>query len=197
VGDTRGPEGDGTTTATGPAVVTRAVDQDEAAGHAVPSRLLSSHGFLIGVFNALFAGFLLVCRLTGRSIPVRYATGDVILLGVATHKLSRLLTKEKVTASLRAPFTRLESEAGTAPGEVEETARGQGLRRALGELLTCPYCLGMWLSAFFYYGLVLLPGPTRLIGSLLTSLAISDFLQAAYARATALATGGVRTDDDE
>jgi Protein of unknown function (DUF1360) len=40
------------------------------------------------------------------------------LFGVATHKLSRLLAKDKVTAPLRAPFAEFEDEGG--PAEVDD-----------------------------------------------------------------------------
>jgi len=46
---------------------------------------------------------------------------------MATHKISRLITKDKVTAFVRAPFTRFQEAAGH--GELEEEARGEGLRR--------------------------------------------------------------------
>jgi hypothetical protein len=97
---------------------------------------------------------------------------------VATHKLSRLLAKDRITAFARAPFTEYEAPGG--PAEVEERARGDGLRRTIGELLICPYCLGMWISGGFNLGLVVAPRTTRFAASVLTGLTISDFLQIAY-----------------
>ncbi len=38
-------------------------------------------------------------------MPERIGPGDILLLGVATHKLGRLLAKDWVTSFLRAPFT--------------------------------------------------------------------------------------------
>jgi hypothetical protein len=52
------------------------------------------------------------------------------LLSVATHKASRLITKDRVSSTVRAPFTRFEDDA--RPDEVSEAARGRGLRRAIG-----------------------------------------------------------------
>ena len=46
---------------------------------------LLSYGVLAGAFNLAFAGFLLVARLTGRSIPERVDAKDIVLLGMATH----------------------------------------------------------------------------------------------------------------
>ena len=62
-----------------------------------------------------------------------WRAGDLLITGIATHKLSRLLTKDKVTATIRAPFT--EYEEATGFGEVSEKPRGSGVRRSLGELL--------------------------------------------------------------
>jgi hypothetical protein len=154
-------------------------------GYAPGPRPFGEYAGLIALFNGLLAGFLLLSRWSGRPIPERVAPGDVVLLGVATHKLSRLLTKEKVTSALRAPFSRYE-EPGP-PGEVEEAPRGRGLRHAIGELVTCPYCIGMWLAALFHYGLVLRPSLTRFLASIFASLALSDFLHAVYVLATARA----------
>ena len=75
-------------------------------------------------------------RAGGRELPERPRAADLLLAGVATHKLSRLLTKDRVTSFIRAPFTRYEQPAGH--GEVEEEPRGSGLRLAIGELLVCP-----------------------------------------------------------
>ena len=143
---------------------------------------LGSYLGLIALFNALFAGFLVVAKRAKRPVPDHIGLGDVLLLAVATHKLSRLLAKDRVLSGLRAPFTHYEGRGG--PGEVEEDARGTGLRKAIGELVTCPYCLGLWVAAFFNYGLVLRPAETRLVGSIFTTLAIADFLQPLYVEAT-------------
>ena len=51
--------------------------------------------------------------------------GDIVLTGVATHKLSRLIAKDKIMAFVRAPFTEYQEPGG--PAEVEERARGRGL----------------------------------------------------------------------
>jgi hypothetical protein len=119
-----------------------------------------------------------VARREGRDLPERVDAGDLVLLGVATHKLSRLIAKDRITAFARAPFTRYEGRGG--PAEVEERARGEGMRRTIGELLICPYCLGMWISGGFHAGLLFAPRTTRFLASVLNGLTISDFLQIAY-----------------
>jgi hypothetical protein len=64
-------------------------------------------------------------------------------------------------------------------------ARGTGLRRAIGELLICPYCVGMWIAAAFTAGLIVAPRATRWTAAALSTLFGSDILQIAYKKAEA------------
>jgi len=79
---------------------------------------------------------------------------------------------------LRAPFTRYKESAGA--GEVNEEARGKGMQRALGDLLTCPWCIGPWVAALLALGLVTAPRPTRIVATVSSAVALSDFLHHAY-----------------
>jgi hypothetical protein len=149
-------------------------------GYAEPERRppLGSYALFATAFHAAMAGAVVAARRSGRDLPARVEPADLILIGTASHKLSRLVAKKKVTAFVRAPFTELEGKGG--PAELEERPRGTGLRRAVGELLTCPYCLGLWASGGFHAGLLFAPRTTRFSASVLTAMTISDFLQIAY-----------------
>lgn len=149
-------------------------------GYAPPSERppLLSYASLMLLFGAFFGGGLLAARKQGRDLPERIEVADLTLIGVASHKLSRLIGKDKVTSPLRAPFTELEGDGG--PGELEERSRGTGARRAIGELLICPYCLGLWVVAAFALGLLFAPRLTRFLAAIFTALTLSDFLQIAY-----------------
>lgn len=149
-----------------------------SAGYATGEHPLMGYATLAALFNMLFAGFLALARLRRRPLPERVGLADVLLLGVGTYKLSRLLSKDAVTSFWRAPFARFEGPADE--GEVNEQPRGTGLRHAIGELVTCPFCLGQWIASFFLYGLVFAPRLTRLVASMYTMLTISDFLQLGY-----------------
>ena len=148
------------------------------AGYSDQDQPLAGRVTLVAAFAASVAAAKLASRITGRDPPERPHPADVVMVGVATHKLSRLLAKSKATSFLRAPFTELEEPRGS--GEVEERPRGQGVRRAVGELLVCPYCLSQWISAGFTTGLVLSPRATRLVAASYTAQALADFLQVAY-----------------
>jgi len=136
---------------------------------------LGGYALLMVAFNALCAAGLVASR---DRLPERIETRDLTLLAVATHKLSRLIAKDKVTSPVRAPFTRFEEDAG--PSEVEETSRGTGVRKATGELLACPFCVGQWVAAGALFGLIHAPRTTRFVASMFAILSGSDFLQIAY-----------------
>jgi Protein of unknown function (DUF1360) len=139
---------------------------------------LFSYGVLAGVFNLAFAVFLLAARVTGRSIPERVDAEDIALLGMATHKLSLVGSQDAITSPLRAPFTELREKQ--SPKNVDEKPRGEGLRRSVGELLTCKFCLSVWIASFFTYGLVLAPRVTRLVAAVFAVVTVSDHLHQIY-----------------
>jgi hypothetical protein len=148
-------------------------------------------GYLVamGAFGALAAAMAATAKATGRPVPERPRTGDVVLVSIATHKLSRLLAKDAVTSPLRAPFTRYDEPAGA--GELNEQVRdsGSSVRHGIGELLTCPFCLAVWVATGLTGGLVLAPRLTRLAATVMTATAASDFLQMAYDVAKKAAEG--------
>ena len=152
---------------------------DPYAGYAPPEERppLAAYATFAAVFHASMAGAMAVAKRSGRDLPERVDAGDIVLIGTASYKLSRLISTTKVTACVRAPCTELEGTGG--PAELEEHPRGSGLRRAVGELLVCPYCLGLWASGGFHAGLLLAPRATRFTASVLTAMSISDFLQLA------------------
>jgi hypothetical protein len=150
-------------------------------GHAPGQhRPLGGYAILMAVFGSLTGSFATWFRRSGRELPDRVAAADLALVAMATHKASRLIAKDRVTSVVRAPFTTFEDDAG--PGEVEEAARGTGLRRAVGELLICPYCLGVWVSATFTAGLLVAPRLTRQVLLVLDAVFAADVLQIAYAK---------------
>jgi hypothetical protein len=141
-------------------------------------RPLLPYSVLTAVFGAGVAAATVANRRAGRRLPERIGAGDVVMIGIATHKLSRLIARDKVTSFVRAPFTRFQEPAGH--GEVEETPRGRGMQRAVGELLVCPYCLAQWIAAGLVAGYVASPRHTRAVAAVYTAETISDFLQAGY-----------------
>lgn len=133
----------------------------------------------LSTFGAIVAGLSgAVARRGGP--PEAIGTRDLTLATIASFRLARIVTHASVTAPIRAPFTRFRGPG--APGEVTEEVQEPegGHRHAVGELVTCPYCFGMWTATGFTFGLVLLPRWTRLAASVLAVSAGSDALQKAY-----------------
>src|SRR6202034_3682430 len=88
----------------------------------------------------------------------RIDTRELVLLALATQHLSRLIAKDSITAPLRAPFTRFVEAAGE--GEDNEAVIGAALRHAIGELVSCPYCIGQWVASGLVAGMFGAPEAT-------------------------------------
>jgi hypothetical protein len=104
---------------------------------------------------------------------------DLTLLGLATHKLSRIVAKDRITGILRAPFVSYIRSSGA--GEVEEP-RGRGFQRGIGHLISCPYCTTPWCATALSFGLLFAPRVTRFFAGILVSVTASDFLHRGYAK---------------
>ena len=163
-------------------------DSDRLSAHAV-SESDQSHEMPLGGYSVLSTTFVVgvigsvvaASRARG-GLPQRYGPWDLITAGTATHKISRMLTRDRVASVIRTPFVEDQERAGH--GEVTGRPRGIGVRRAVGELLTCPHCLGQWIAAGFGVGMVAAPDVTRLVAFVYSTQAISDFLQLAYRAST-------------
>jgi hypothetical protein len=129
--------------------VTTTETTDPLSDYAPPEERppLAAYATFAAVFHGAMAGAVTAAKRSGRDLPEHVHAGDIALIGTASYQLSRLIAKKKVTAFVRAPFTELEGKGG--PAELEEHPRGRGLRRALGEMLVCPYCF-LWASGGFH-----------------------------------------------
>ena len=140
-----------------------------------PRERLAPYMLMTGTYAAALGAFL--WRFRDR-LPDRIGAADLALMGIASHKTSRSISKDKVMSPYRAPFTEPSGEGG--PGEVEESPRGTGLRHTVGELIACPFCLDQWVATGYVAGLVIAPRATRFVASVMGTVAISDFLQIGY-----------------
>lgn len=147
------------------------------SGYADSSQPLGAYSVLATAFTTALAAGVTSAYRRGR-LPEDISTKDIVVMGMATHKLARLLTKDAVTSFARAPFVRLEEKSGS--NSIKERPRGSGLRRSVGELVSCPECTGQWVASGLIVGLVHAPRVTRLLGALYASLAIGDMLQFVY-----------------
>ena len=108
---------------------------------------------------------------------------DLALLGLATFKASRTVSRDKVTSFVREPF--VEGEA--YDGEDEKPTHDTEMKQALGELVTCTRCIGTWLGAGLASMQILTPRTGRLLTTVLAAGALNDFLLAGFSTLTAKA----------
>ena len=133
-------------------------------------RPLPEYATLTAAFWAVFLGFVLTNR---DRLPERIPFGDLVRIALSSYKISRVITKEEVTAFVRAPVTE-DSDA--------QQPKREGAARVLGELLTCPYCIGLWVASAISFSLVRFPRETRFATTIFGAHALSDFLHAGFIR---------------
>ncbi|WP_419151935.1 DUF1360 domain-containing protein [Aeribacillus alveayuensis] len=74
-----------------------------------------------------------------------------VLLVFASFRLTRLMVYDKITEFMRRPFHRIVEETlpdGTKVDYIE--IKGSGIRKWIGELLSCHWCTGIWSATFLY-----------------------------------------------
>jgi hypothetical protein len=147
---------------------------------------MSVYGAVVGVGAAAL-------RASRKELPARVPLGDAVLLTIATFRTARTIAKDPVTSPLRAPFTTFEGTSGEA--EVAEEIREHGgVKHAIGELITCPFCLAQWVGTAFVFGYVSAPRATRLAALTMTTVAGADVLQFVY---DSIQNGALDTGGDE
>ena len=129
-----------------------------------------AYATIAGLF---FGGLATVAALSRRTPPG--SALELVALAGATFKASRALSRERVGSFVRQPFVEGEAETGE-----DESPAGTGLQRAVGELVTCPRCLGTWAAAGLASAQVVSPRFGRLVTWTLGASAANDFLQGAF-----------------
>jgi hypothetical protein len=120
-------------------------------------------------WGALLGAVLVAARDKGDE-PV--SSTDVLPLGVAAFALAKLISKEKVDAWVREPFVE-ERHDGRRP-------KGTGLRYAVGEMLTCTRCVGVWSALGLTALRVTRPREARVVTVVLGASAVNDVLQSGF-----------------
>jgi hypothetical protein len=140
-------------------------------------RPMAGYAALLSTYGALFgSAAVLLWRSGRRHRPFR--ARELPLYALATMHLSRLIAKDAVFSPLRAPFTVFEEATGE--GEVNERVIGSGLRHAVGELITCPFCLAQWVAVALVTGRAAAPELTDAFVSGCALARASDYLQLSY-----------------
>ncbi|NLG73771.1 MAG: DUF1360 domain-containing protein [Chloroflexi bacterium] len=132
---------------------------------------------LIGVFISIFTAFANRMSRPGRREMKTIGPFDLVLLGLATLRLGRLVSYDLIAEPLRRPFTRTVPDE-TGAGDTVAPRDESGLKRSLGQLISCPICSGTWIAAALVYGLHLLPNATRLFLAVFSTTGLAEILNA-------------------
>jgi hypothetical protein len=141
----------------------------------------ASYAALVGIFGAGLTGVAGLATLLGRR-PGRLTALDLAVLVGATFKASRTVTSDEVMSFVRDPFVKGEAHEGD-----EEPVESGGARQAIGELVTCSRCIGVWAAAGLVSAHTLAPRTGRLLTWSLAASAANDWLQAGFVALTSKA----------
>ncbi|TSB46093.1 DUF1360 domain-containing protein [Alkalicoccobacillus porphyridii] len=81
-----------------------------------------------------------------------------LVLILAAFRLTRLLVYDEITSWVRQPFVETKEEVVDGQSVYYLEPSGKGLRRWMGKLLSCHWCMGVWTTSFLYGGWLLWPG---------------------------------------
>lgn len=83
---------------------------------------------------------------------------DLVLLSLASFRITRLLVFDRITKFLRAPFF-VEVEEINEDGEKElfYVPKKTLIRGFIGEMLSCFWCTGIWISMMVFLSFTLFP----------------------------------------
>jgi hypothetical protein len=129
----------------------------------------ADYALLNAVYGSLLAAVAFAVReRAAGGDPI--ASAELLPMGAATFALSKMIARERIGTWVREPFVH---------GDTRQP-RGRGVRRAVGELVTCTRCVGAW-SGLAIVGLrVASPAVGRTVTSVLATSAVNDFMQAGF-----------------
>ncbi len=140
-----------------------------------------TYAALVGVFGLGMSGLAAIAGLRGRR-PEELRPLDLAILSAATFKAARTVAHDEVLSFLREPFVQGEAHEGD-----ERPLEDGGTRQAIGELLTCSRCIGMWAAAGVVGLHTVAPRSGRLVTWSLAAAAANDFMQAGFSALTSKA----------
>lgn len=135
----------------------------------------ATYSALSALFFALFAAFASLQKARGKKY--RPSALEMAQLAFASYRLGRMVAYDKIFETYRLPFAKTVPDPSGA-GETTE-ARGRGAREAIGELVTCPICVGTWISAGLVYFVNLFPEAGRTLLAITGAIGAAEFLNAA------------------
>lgn len=116
------------------------------------------HALFLLAYLLLFLLVFALLHASGYGLPHPIGGLDLLLLCMATFRLTELITEDKVFQFLRAPFVTVKTVHVRGGGKtIEEKPAGRGVRRVIGELLLCPWCAGLWIATLLTFAYMRFP----------------------------------------
>lgn len=101
-----------------------------------------------------------------------------LLLGLASFRLTRLIVFDVIAERLRMFFLEeVIEENDNEEDTVYVIPKGKGLRRFIGELISCYWCTGIWVSGFLVTSYVFFPPFTMWLLVILSVAAIASLFE--------------------
>jgi len=135
---------------------------------------MTAYAGIMGTFVGGLAVAGGLARLLDRD-PREHDALDLAVLGLATFKAARTISRDEVTSFIREPF--VEGEAHTGD---EEPVESGDLRQAIGELVTCSRCIGTWVAGGLAATQIIAPRFGRVLTWSLAAAGANDWLQAGF-----------------
>jgi len=124
--------------------------------------------------SAVFwAGLLTAARAGRERLDEPTSAVDLLALGLAGAKIGSIVAEDRITVFLRQPF---------ADGPAAVQPAGDGLRRAVGELVTCQHCVSLWAAGALAVAQLARPRDTRLVTRVFAAYALADAVHPLYER---------------
>ena len=131
---------------------------------------LWAYGLLLALFVVLVAAVAVAAGARLDGFPPAF---DLVLLALASYRVTRVISQSRIGLVLRAPLT------GDPAGE---EPKGTGMLRAVGELVLCGSCLSVWVAAAFAAALMAFPQETRLFAFIFAVAAVTELLLVGFLR---------------
>jgi hypothetical protein len=132
-----------------------------------------AEGPYVALAAAFSAGVVAAARAGRGRAAEPTSIGDLLALGLASSSIGRVVAEDRIAVFLRQPF---------ADGPAAQQPKGEGLTRAVGELVTCAHCLSLWAAGALTAGHLARPRETRVVARIFASYALAQAARPLLAR---------------
>ena len=146
-----------------------------------PKPPYGTYAALVVLFGAGMAGVGGLASREDRR-PERLTALDLAVVSAATFKAARTVAHDEVLSFLRQPFVQGEAHEGD-----EKPLETGDARQAIGELLTCSRCIGLWAAAGVVAVHTVAPRTGRILTWSFAAAGANDLLQAGFSALTSKA----------